>query len=442
VGEIAKGSIKGVHDMNMIRRSLRNLFRSPLRTTLMVALLAVSIGLGLIMFTVHSATENQLGTIGGEIGTDITIRPAGSFGGMGGMGGGEPLAQEDVDKLSDIPHVVSVQGSVQTQYTGDSLESAIEPGTLGPGGGGPTGESPRTMGIMVMGFDAATENPTLMGNAQMEIVEGRYFTSEENDADVMVVGQDLADKNSLAIGSTVDIEGTSVEVIGIFDSGQVFGDNMLVIPVGTVERLFAIDGVTSVTVVADDVDNVDGVVSSIRQIFDQDTADVVTAKDMYERIDESVASAGNTSTIGMIAGFAIAAVVVLFSVALLVRQRVKEIGILKAIGASNRQIGLRFSLETLFISLVAAVIGSLITYPLAQKVANLLVDSSSTGPGGGPGGGMLSRVGGTIAGMHVAVSPWVFLYALAIAAALAVLASVLPAWYISRVKPAEVLRNE
>ena len=299
-----------------------------------------------------------------------------------------------------------------------------------------------TMPIMVMGFDPATEDPTLMGNAKMEIVEGRYFTSEENDADVMVVGQDLADKNSLAVGSTVDIEGTSVEVIGIFDSGQVFGDNMLVIPVDTVERLFDIDGVTSVTVVADDVDNVDGVVGSIRQIFDQDTADVVTAKDMYERIDESVASAGNTSTIGMIAGFAIAAVVVLFSVALLVRQRLKEIGILKAIGASNRQIGLRFSLETLFISLVAAVIGSLITYPLAQKVANLLVDSGSTGQGGGLGGGMFSRVGGTVAGMHVAVSPWVFLYAMAIAAALAVLASVLPAWYIARVKPAEVLRNE
>jgi putative ABC transport system permease protein len=432
--------------MNMIRRSLRNLFRSPLRTTLMVALLAVSIGLGLIMYTVHSATENQLGTIGGQIGTDITIRPAGSYGGMGGMGGGEPLAQEDVDKLSDIPHVVSVQGSVQTQYTGDSLESAIEPGTLGPGGGpgggGSGGYRIGTMGIMVMGFDPATEDPTLMGDAKMEIVGGRYFTTDEIDADVMVVGQDLADKNSLAVGSTVDVEGTSVEVIGIFDSGQVFGDNMLVIPVGTVERLFDIGGVTSVTVVADDVDNVDGVVSSIRQIFDQDTADVVTAKDMYERINGSVASAGNTSTIGMIAGFAIAAVVVLFSVALLVRQRVKEIGILKAIGASNRQIGLRFSLETLVISLVAAVIGALITYPLAQKVANMLVDSGSTGQGGGPGGGMFSPVGGTIAGMHVAVSPWVFLYALAIAAALAVLASVLPAWYISRVKPAEVLRNE
>jgi putative ABC transport system permease protein len=407
----------------------------------MVALLAVSIGLGLIMYTVHSATENQLGTIGGEIGNEITIRPAGSYGGMGGFGSSETLAQEDVDKLSDIDHVESVQATVQTQYTGDSLESGMGTARDPYDVGGPTGTpADFRIPIMVMGFDAATEDPTLMGDVRMEIVEGRYFTLEENDADVMVIGQKLAEANDLGVGDAVDIEGTSVEVIGIFDSGTVFGDNMLVMPIGTVERIFDIDGVTSVTVVVDDVDNVDAVKSSIREIWDEDTADVVTAEDMYERINESVSSAGNTSTIGMIAGFAIAAVVVLFSVALLVRQRVKEIGILKAIGASNRQIGLRFSLETLAISLVAAVIGALMTYPLAQKVANMLVDDS--GSTSQAGRGMFSPVGGSIAGMDVAVSPWVFLYALAIAAALAVLASVLPAWYIARVKPAEVLRNE
>lgn len=441
MGEIAKESIREVHGMNTVRRSIRNLFRSPLRTTLMVVLLAVSIGLALAMATVHGATQNQLGNIGGEIGTEITIRPAGSFGGMGGMGGGEPLAQEDVDTLIEIPHVVSVQGSVQTQYTGTSLQSAIEPGTLRPGGGagggGSTGMS-FTMAIMVMGFDPATEDPTLMGNARMATVEGRYFNIDENDADAMVVGQGLADKNSLAVGSAVDIEGTSVEVIGIFDTGQVFGDNMLVMPIGTVERLFDLEGVTSVTVVSDDVDNVDGVVDAIREVFDEDTADVVTATDMYERINESVANAGSTSTMGMIVAFAIAAVVVLFSVALMMRQRVKEIGILKAIGAPNWHIGLRFSLETLVISLVAAVIGAFITYPLAQKVGNMLVGGSSTGPGGGRFPGF----GGTVAGIDVAVSPQVFLYALAIAAGLAMVASVFPSWFIARVRPAEVLRNE
>jgi putative ABC transport system permease protein len=435
--------------MSLIRRAVLNLVRSPLRTVAITLLLAVSIGLALIMATVHGATQNQLGSISGEIGTGITIQSAGSY---GPMGGGEPLAQEDIDKLSDIDHVASVQASVQTQYTGDSLDSAVDAGSLGGRGGGagvPGGSSPGgfRMGIMVMGFDAAAENPELMGGSTMEIVKGSYFTS--NDADVMLVGQDLAEKNSLEIGSVVDIEGTSVEVIGIYDSSTVFGNNMLIMPITTTERLFELDGVTSVTVEADDVNNVDEVVDSIREVLPEDVADITTAKDMYERINGSVTNAESTSYIGMIVAFVVAGVVVLFSVVLMIRQRVKEIGILKAIGASNWRIGLQFSLETLAVSVAGAIIGALITYPLAQKVADLMVGSSSTSSGGGPGGGfgggpggMFSQVGGSIGGLDVAVSPTVFLYALAIAAALAIVASVLPAWFIARVRPAEVLRNE
>jgi putative ABC transport system permease protein len=378
------------------------------------------------MVTVHGATENQLGSIGTQIGTEITIQPAGRFGMMGGNG---TLAQEDVDKLNDISHVVSVQESVQTQYTGGSLESAVEQGGQG-GGSFPGGFR---MGIMVMGFDTATENPTLTGGAQMDIVEGRYFTTDENNADVMVVGQALAEKNGLEVGSVVDIDGVSVKVIGIYDSGQVFGNNMLVMPIGTVQRLFNLSGVTSVTVQADDVNNVDAVVSSIREIFLESVADVTTAQDMYQRINSSVASAQSTSQMAMIVAFIVAGVVILFAVVLMVRQRVKEIGILKAIGASNRQIELQLGGEALGMSVMAAIIGALITYPLAQKVANLLVAS----PGGGFGGG-ITRV----AGINIAVSPEVFLYALGIAIALAVAASIFPAWYISRIKPAEVLRYE
>jgi putative ABC transport system permease protein len=433
--------------MSMLLRSLKNLVRSPLRTTLMMVLLAVSIGLALIMATVHAATQQELGDIGGVIGTEITIRSAGSF---GGMGGGEPLPQEDVDNLSDIEHVASVQLSVQTRYTGDSLESGIDAGTIGtPPSGRSSPGTPSlppggfSMGITVMGFSAATENPTLMGASTLEIVEGGYFTSD--NADVMVVGQELADANSLTVGSTVDIEGTSLTVVGIYDSGTVFGNNMMVMPIETTERVFELDGVTSVTVLADDVENVDAVVEDIRHIFDEDTADVTTAEDMYERIGGSVNSAESTSNIGMIVAFVVAGVVVLFSVVLMIRQRVKEIGILKAIGASNWRIGLQFSLETLAVSVVAAIIGALITYPLAQKVADLMVGSDSTSPMAGRGGDpgrMFAEVGGRFAGLDVAVSPTVFLYALAIAAALAILASVLPAWYIARVRPAEVLRNE
>jgi putative ABC transport system permease protein len=118
-----------------------------------------------------------------------------------------------------------------------------------------------------------------MGDAHMDITEGRYFTTDENDADVMVVGKTLADKNSLTIGSPVDINGTQVEVIGIYDNGQAFGNNMIVMPIGAVQSLFDLEGATSVTVVADDVNNVDAVVSSIREIFPESVADITTAQD-------------------------------------------------------------------------------------------------------------------------------------------------------------------
>jgi ABC-type lipoprotein release transport system permease subunit len=42
----------------------------------------------------------------------------------------------------------------------------------------------------------------------------------------------------------------------------------------------------------------------------------------------------------------------------------------------------------------------------------------------------------------VAVSPEVFLYALAIAVGLALVATIVPVWYVGRVRPAEVLRHE
>lgn len=429
--------------LGVVRRSIRNLIRSPLRTLLIVAILAVSTGLALIMLTVNGTAANQLESIGAEIGTEITVRPAGHF---GMMGGGEPLNEEDVDKLEVIPHVVSVQKTIQTQYTGDGLQSAIELGTLGSRWQQLPAEllervKSRFSSINVMGFDPAIEDPALMGGGQLKITGGRYFTIEESDANVVVVGQALADKNELDIGSAIDINGTSVQVIGIFTSGQRFGDNILVMPIDTVQRVFDLEGVTSVTVVADDVGNVDGVVDAIRGIFDEETADIVSTKDMYERINEPVVNAGKTSQIGMIAAFAVAAVIILFSVVLMVRQRVKEIGILKAIGASNWHIGFQFSVETLFISLPAAIIGALITFALAQRVADLLVPSA-LGLGLARAGGLFGGGVTRFAGIDVAVSPEIFLYALGIAVALAIAASIFPSWYVARVKPAEVLRYE
>jgi putative ABC transport system permease protein len=446
--------------MRTVRRSLLNILRSPARSVVVVIILAVSLGLALIMFEVHAATATQLSSIGGNVGNDITVRPAGYFG-FGG-GGGNPLPQAQVDQLNSLAHVASVQETVQTTYTGTALVSGIDVGSLGffrsfdgsrpPADATPV-QVPNSSGmpsfanISVMGVSPSAATPTLMGGGTMTMESGRYFTSSDAGADVAVVGTVLATKNSLTVGSEITIGTDQVQVIGIYTSGQQFGDNMLIMPISTVQRLYSIDGATSITVATDNQSNVDTVITEIRGIWDTNTADVVSAQQEYARISGSITSAGSSSQTGMLVAFIVAAVIVLLSVILVIRQRIREIGIMKAIGASNWQIGFQFGLETTVMTVAATIVGVVLSILLGQQVANLFNSGNTAGGFGGgraamfgAGGGRIVR--GTIGGIHVAVSPEVLLIAFVSAVVLAIAASIIPVWYIARVRPAEVLRNE
>ena len=448
--------------MRTIRRSLLNIVRNPGRSVVVMVILAVSLGLALIMFEVHAASASQLSKISGNVGNDITVRPAGSSGFGGGGGDIDPLPQAQVDELSALAHVTSVQETVNTTYSGDQLVSGIDfsgsrfYGGSSPPSGGITTTPVGTMrfgAIMVMGISPTGTAPTLMGGGTMSMVSGNYFTAAQANSGVVIVGQTLATKNNLSVGSEITIGTDQVQVIGIYTSGQQFGDNMLVMPIQTVQRLYSIDGATTITVAADNVSNVNTVVTEIRGIWDTGTADVVTAQQEYANISGSITNASSSSQTGMVISFVVAAVVVLLSVILLIRQRVKEIGIMKAVGASNWQIGVQFGLETTVITVVATVFGILLSLLFGQQIANLFTSSGSaptvTGAGGfagrgtavfGGGGGRIFA--GSIGGIHVAVSPEVVIIAFASAIILAITASVVPVWYIARVRPAEVLRNE
>ena len=442
--------------MRTVRRSLLDIVRSPGRSVVVMIILAVSLGLALIMFEVHVATTNQLNSISGIVGNDIMISPAG-YSGIGGSG--NPLPQAQVNQLSNLPHVKSVQESVNTTYTGDQLVSPIIPpdGAVATINGDFIGVG-GTPPIMVTGVEPSDTSPSITGGGTLTMVTGRYFTTAEADTDVVLVGQTVATKNNLSVGSGITIGTDQVEVIGIFTTGQQLGDNMLIFPIETAQRLYSIDGVTSIAVSVDNVKNVNTVVTEIRAIWDTSTADIVTAQQEYSQINASVTNANSSSQTGMLISFVVAAVVVLASVVLVVRQRVKEIGIMKAIGASNWQIGFQFSLETVAISVMAAILGVFISILLGQQVANLLVSKSNGSivpvigaaavsiGGSGPviisGGGINSIVGGTIGGIHVAIAPVVVLIAFGTAVILAIITSTIPVWYIARVRPADVLRNE
>jgi putative ABC transport system permease protein len=464
--------------MTVIRWAGRTLVRAPLRTLLLIGVLSVSIGLALIMITVNGAFSDRLDEIRGQVGTTVTVRPAGTFGGGFVIGssssddaeggslapGGAPapqqqpqqtLTDDDLAPLSEIDHISAYSRKITAQYTGDALESSIEP----PAGfEPPPGVEVIGPPITVTGTDDSASLTAFGEDA--EIVDGRTFDSDDGEANVAVIGQSLAETNGLAVGDAVDLQGTTVEVIGVFSTGTQFGDNSIALPLETARSIFDRGNeVDEVSVHADSAANVTTVQEAIREALGEDKADVTTDEGQFAAISSPISDAQSSSEVATIAALIATAIIILFSVGIVIRQRVKEIGILKAVGASGWQVTGQMTIETLIIAVTAAVIGAVATFPLAQKVADGLVSNPAPtqqligGPGGGPPPGAVGGVAvladgpadsteGVLGAVQVAVSPEVFAYALAIAVALALIAAIIPTWYVGRVRPAEVLRYE
>lgn len=396
--------------MDTFNHSFLNLFRSPGRTVVIMVLLAVCLGLGLSMFAENQSAADQLGAVSGKIGTGIIVTPAG----YAGVASGDViLPQAAIAQLNALAHVVSVQPSLFARYTGSTLLKAANP-VYHPDG--PAESAAPVQELSVVGLDPSLTDPLLIGpNGYMKItlVEGNYFTAEDTNANVMVVGQALAQANQLKIGSTIDFYGVPVQVIGIFSTGVL--DNRMLLPIATLQRLYKLPGANTIILVADNVNNVDTVVREIRTVLDENTADVLTATNVYDNIHSDLVNAERASQVGMITTFVVAAVVILLAMFLVMRQRVREIGILKAIGASNRRIGVGFGIETLLLCLGSAVLGTGLAVIFVQK---------------------------GLTGMDTRISPDIFLVAIGAMIVLALFSSIVPIWYIARVSPAEVLRNE
>ena len=148
-------------------------------------------------------------------------------------------------------------------------------------------------------------------------------------------------------------------------------------------------------------------------------------------------------------------------------ERTKEIGILKALGASSRTIMVNFISEALATGFIGGLIGAALGSGLSFLIIGVLAGSSSaarlptasrstaTGTGARVGGGgavfFSATPGGGFGGassaasstvkLVPALSPELLLLAIALATVVGGLAGVLPAWRASRLSPVEALRE-
>ena len=429
--------------MKTMMRGLRGMGHSPIRTSLLTVLLAVSLSMALVMLVVSNAFGAQIDKIRSEVGTDIYLRPSDTL-----PGEFNTMPQKDVVALSGIPEIQKIGLKLNLPFEDSSLKPAElseeSKKVLGQRGmdSNAADNAASSMDILLVGSNTPDSlnvrgrvttglGVVIQPSQNVVVTEGRTFTNDETNANVAVISQPLAASNGLSVGDTLDIHGTPVEIIGTFttDAGDLFGQNTIFLPLETAQNLLGVPGqITEAVIWADDVDNVVQVTSAIAQQIP--TPNLTTNVEAFNELAAPLQNARQGSQTGMIASLAACVAIILFAMFLTVRGRMKEIGILKAVGASNGDVILQFAVETLVIGLIAAIIGGVVTYFFAGGIASSMVTSHTVE-------GIADA-----AQMSVSVSPAVFGYALTIGVALALIGSCIPAWSVARIKPAEILRYE
>jgi putative ABC transport system permease protein len=361
-----------------------------------------SIGEGVRLFVLDQISMFGTTIVGVHAGK---VSTGGVPGGVGGSA--RKLTIQDAQALSRLPGVVAatatVYGSARVEHGNRGRDVAIF---------GATGEMPRVL--------------------SMTVTSGSFLPSLDWDraSPVVVLGPKLKRElfgEANALGQVVRIGTARFRVIGIMESkGQYLGfdmDDTAYIPLASAMRLLNRSEVGEVDLLAASTDDVDAVVErATRLMIDrhrgEEDVTIVTQKDALQMVDQIMRVI--TLTVTAIAGISllVGAIGILTILMIVVRERVREIGLVKALGATRNQILAWYLCE----AAVTAGIGS---------VAGL-----AAGVGGAAA---LSRV---VPGITTTTPPWIAVSAMAMSVTVGLLAGVAPALRAAGLDPVEALRSE
>lgn len=484
--------------MSVLARSVGNAFRNKVRTAAVVAVLAVAIGLALAMLVANQAVGAKVQELNASVGTVLTVNPAG---GQGFEGGGEPLTSDQAATAAAVPNVSAVVGtsSLRLRNAAEAAAQSASGAQAGPGGGqgGPGGQAAATL---TTSLTAAVDAGTLGGRNQaangttgttgttqpvrslpitatgigaevdttgkaLTITKGTGLGDYAAESTNALLGTTLADKNSLTVGSTFTINDQTYTVAGLFNAGTTFGNNAVYLTLPSAQTLAGLPGeLSSMIVTVDSLENVEAAKTALQSALGTDKADVTQGQNLETAVS-SLGSVKNISFIAFVAALGTAGLIILLIMVMLVRERRREIGVLKAIGAPNRTIGLQFVLEALVLAALGSAAGAVIAAFASSGIASALISTNSTtttaavtagrgmpGGAGGPAGGGAGFPGGQggpfggasqlLTSVTASASPEVIAAGIAAVFGVAIVGALVPALLTARIRPIEVLRGE
>ncbi len=263
-----------------------------------------------------------------------------------------------------------------------------------------------------------------------DIKSGSYFTRTDVDTGrrVAVLGAKVARElfgERDAVGQQVTVAGVRFRVVGVFEPlGQSLGidrDNEVHMPITTAQRLFGTGRVDAFAVKAPDRETIaalgDELIAELSRRHPDTEFSAVTQEQILGVLGDILGIL--TTVLAAIAGISLLVGGVGVSNIMLVsvRERTREIGLRKAVGARPRDIGIQFLLEAVLLTTVGGVVG------IALGIGAAVLTSALTP-------------------VPSAVTAWSIALAFGVSAAVGIIFGVVPAQRAGRLDPVVALRSD
>ncbi len=406
----------------MLRATWRSLFARKLR--LLLSAFAVVLGVAFVSGSyVFTDTLDQAftGLTSGAVG-DVIVRPGSSADSGGGFGGGTSGARTVpaslVEELAAVPGAARADGRI----TNFGTFVVGKDGKL-IGGSGPPG--------IAVNY---TAGPAANGVPVATLERGRWPAAEGE----IVMDTTTADKAGYLVGETVPLVTAteqprlSARLVGTaaFGGSTLVGSSVVMFDTAQAQELFlqGEDVYSQVWVTAAPGTSQEELRSAVTKVLPKDTQAATgdaTAARAASRIDEALSFV--TTFLLVFAGIAltVGAFLIVNTFSILVAQRSRELALLRAIGASRRQVARSVLIEAAVVGFVGSALGLGLGVLLAVGIK-----------------AVFGRIGLNLSDNPLVVEPRTVIVSLVVGVLVTVTAAYLPARRAGSVPPVAAMRDD